>query len=135
MMRAQMRSFSLTCIPVPRWVRAYRLLRDSRCSDREVCRWNKSVSAPSAPAPPPSSPPPAAPASSSRTCLPGARSSSSSSCTWRCSSEAQLLPLSGAAQLGDAPAHPLRIRSHPGTASATSSENESDPPSAEVRVL
>ncbi|CAB1422617.1 unnamed protein product [Pleuronectes platessa] len=127
-MWAQMRSSSLTCIPVPRWVRACRLLRDSRCSEREVCRWNKSVSSPSAPAPPPSAPPPAAPAALSRTCLPGARSSSSSSCTWRCSSEAQLLPLSGAAEVGDARAHPLRIRSHPGTASVTETGNESNPP-------
>lgn len=79
-------------------------------------------------------PPPAAAASPalSRSCLPGA---SSSSGTWRCSSAEQLLPLSGGGQVGDAPADAaaaLRIRSHPGTASLNEAQIN---PAGEVGLL
>lgn len=115
--RTQRRAFShicrfcLTWIPgatgASFWICAYRLLRESRgCC---CCRYNTSVSS----SPSPSLPPPlvSGSPSSSRTYLPGASSCSS---TWRCSSSAQLLPLSGSGQVGDASATAaaLRIRSH-----------------------
>lgn len=116
--RTQKRAFShicrlrLTWIPEAArasfWICAYRLLWESRrcCC---CCRYNTSASS----SPSPSLPPPLAAGSPSspRTYLPGASSCSS---TWRCSSSAQLLPLSGGGQVGDAPATAavLRIRSH-----------------------
>lgn len=113
--RTQWRAFShicrfyLTWIPgaagASFWICAYRLLWESR---RCCCRYNTSASS----SPSPSLPPPLAAGSSSspRTYLPGANSCSS---TWRCSSSAQLLPLSACGQVGDAPATAvgLRIRS------------------------
>lgn len=90
---------------------------------------------PFSPSPPSSSlrpPPAAASPSSSRACLPEASSCSSSS--WRCSSTAQLLPLSGGGQVGHVPAAAvsLRIRSHRVTGSA---EMRKKAPFGEVRVL
>lgn len=113
----------------PRWIRASR----SRRSEGGVrrCGSASGSSCPS-PCPPPAAAAAAVPAPRPR--LPGVSSSSIRSSvgggagrSWRCRSSAQLLPLSGAAQLGDAPAAAaaaLRIRSHPGTASAANWKKE-----------
>ncbi|MEQ2232753.1 hypothetical protein ILYODFUR_014769 [Ilyodon furcidens] len=126
--RTQRRAFShicwlcLTWIPgaagASFWICAYRLLWESR---RSCCRYNTSASS----SPSPSLPPPLAAGSPSspRTYLPGASSCNS---TWRCSSSAQLLPLSGGGQVGDAAATAaaLRIHSHRRTVRVKSQQNQ-----------